>query len=175
MLQQTIIFLEFEGVLTSHRTGGKNIDPIAVHFINEVCRITGSQIVISSHWRLSRPGSMFRSMFGDHLNEDWATLDLSRRYVDKVRGMEVDAWLRKHEGYKFVILDNEFNYLDEQLPYLIQPNSDNGLIWQDMYMILQFFGMEYIDMEARNILITPEMFKDESFDLKTKQRITLSP
>lgn len=139
-----IVFTDFDGVIVTARAGislrippvlippRQNIDPIAVGLLNELCARTGAKIVISSSWRsrkslrdsLTSMGFMDQHLYhGPNDDELWRI-----PFVGGVqRGVEIDQWLAeasKHiEVEKYVLVDDDRDFLDHQLPFLVQCKS----------------------------------------------------
>nr|DAQ75807.1 MAG TPA: acid phosphatase [Caudoviricetes sp.] len=134
------IFLDIDGVMNSNlfyseRTQDKrynellkfhpqrlawslcNIDPRAVARLNRITKATNALIIVSSSWR-----------FDDNLQEVFTLSGIEQRISDRTpwskdrfRGSEIQEWLDKQtEPYRYVILDDDNDMLDSQLPYFIQ-------------------------------------------------------
>jgi len=58
----------------------------------------------------------------DEENKDWRT-----GVLEGIRGNEVKEWLDRHpEVDKYVILDDDSDFLEDQKPFFVQTNSDDG-------------------------------------------------
>ena len=139
-----IIFLDIDGVLTSARTwyaldrhyGGmiwRALDPIAVGLINGFCKDYKYQIVISSSWRTHPDCWSDLKKGGLNMNlihSDWRTTSEQKSWM---RGYEIEAWLKRNNKLdtKYIILDDDQDFLPEQKPRLVLTNSDNGLMMDD--------------------------------------------
>lgn len=153
-----IIFLDVDGVITSARTGYSNFDVYAVHFLRWVCEASSARIVISSTWRANHSLGFFRRIFYDYIfrDGDWKT-----PYINSPerRGGEIRAWLEKHQPIeKYLILDDDSDFLPEQLPFHIRTDTLNGLLFEDMDRIRLFFGIDKFPDEFREVYFTPQMF-----------------
>lgn len=161
-----IIFADIDGVFTSARSiGYANFDIYAVNFIRWVCEKTGAKIVISSTWRNGYPLGFWRQIFFDHIfrDGDWKTPNLQSKseggiWLSPVRGAEIKAWLNKHETDDYLILDDDNDFLEEQLPHLIQTDSHEGLLFKDMMKIRDYFKIETFPREQSEIYQHPNMF-----------------
>lgn len=132
------IFLDIDGVMNSNlfyseRTqdkrydewikdqhiawGACNIDPRAVKRLNRITDATKAKIVVSSTWRSD-----------SNLQEVFTLVGIKEPIYDVTpymrsghRGSEIQEWLDKQtEPYRYVILDDDSDMLDCQLPYFIQ-------------------------------------------------------
>lgn len=57
----------------------------------------------------------------DNLQEVFTLSGIEQRISDRFRGSEIQKWLDKQtEPYRYVILDDDNDMLDSQLPYFIQ-------------------------------------------------------
>lgn len=136
-----IIFADVDGVFTSARTGWFNFDLYAVNFIRWVCENSAARIVISSTWRSRYPLGFWRKIFGDamFLGDDWRTPYLNS---PERRGGEINLWLQKHpQVNKYLILDDDSDFTEEQKAFHIKTDSHNGLLFEQMMLIRTFFGI----------------------------------
>lgn len=136
------IFLDIDGVMNSNlfyseRTQDKrykdwikehsqhtawsacNIDPRAVERLNRLTDATGAKIVVSSSWRFDSKLQEVFNLVG--IKESiYSTTPSSE---SRLKGGEIRAWLDKEtEPYKYVILDDDTDMLESQIPYFIQCN-----------------------------------------------------
>lgn len=135
--------------------GHRNIDPDAVKKIIEICEQTDAWIVMSSSWRLWTLEGTFKNLNGIRdlrpiLNR---MCGITPRTEDRNRGQEIKYFLnscRKNHflsdfGHplsdarfkitnfpKFVILDDDTDMLDEQLPFFIHVNDEVGITDEDV-------------------------------------------
>lgn len=142
------IFLDLDGVLNSNlyycekhhneryaeamaqypaelALGVSMIDPVAVDNLNKILDATDAKIVVSSSWRhdpylpdIFKAVGIKASIF-----------DVTPYTKSRIRGEEVQAWLDKQtEPYTYVILDDDSDMLESQLPYFVQTNwMERGL------------------------------------------------
>ena len=94
-----------------------NIDPKAVKRLNRLVNATDAKIVVSSSWRTdSDLGKIFEAAGIN--GRVYGTTPLSEK---RHRGLEIQKWLNMQtEPYNYVILDDDSDMLDKQLPYFIQ-------------------------------------------------------
>lgn len=58
------------------------------------------------------------------------------------RGDEIKKWLGRHDVEKYIILDDDSDMLEEQLPFFINTDTHNGIRFEDMDRIKTMFGIE---------------------------------
>lgn len=141
-----ILFLDIDGVLNSTRSavafGGypmnvekphmERFDHVAVALIKKICKDTGAKIVLSSVWRL----------YEGHMNMANALhlpiIDSTPEKLTALRGEEIAMWLRDHpEVEKYVIIDDDSDMLEDQMPYFVQTSHLNGFLYQDYLKALE--------------------------------------
>ena len=147
-MKRKVLFLDVDGVLNHHRCmcKGIDIDPECVLLLNEVLkRVPEVDIVISSVWRANGVEKMSFLLESTGLNQgkriehndsdnmrDWVFHDRIIGTTGKYqspRGLEIQEWLDAHpEVERFVILDDDSDMLDEQLPFFVQTSTDTGLL-----------------------------------------------
>lgn len=106
-----------------------NIDLKAVELLNKLTDATKAKIVVSSSWRrcsylqdIFNYAGIKEPIFGK-------TPYLDSRY----RGGEISEWLKDiKEPYKYVILDDDNDVLEEQLNNLVQTDWKEGLTDKDI-------------------------------------------
>jgi len=159
-----IIFLDIDGVVTSVRTGWYNFDIYTVNFLRWLCKESGAKIVISSTWRYNHGHDFWKPIFEDYLHDDFKTPDKLKdnfqiRGKDCNRGDEIQAWLDKHKDVeKYLILDDDSDMLEHQLPYLIQTDSMDGMLSDHMMAARHFFRIKNYPKEEYNIFQHRNMF-----------------
>lgn len=138
-MSSAVIFLDMDGVLSTPRAfvvqrtrkrarDDKWIDPVAVLYLDDLCRASGAEIVVSSTWRLTHSKRKFAAMLKRHgftgrLHKDWRT-GQSR---DGFRGHEVNDWLNRHpEVEHHLILDDDGDFYPGAP--LVQTDTRNGLL-----------------------------------------------
>ena len=140
-----VVFLDLDGVMNIYQKGytcvngypDQRITPEAVHYLNEITRITGAKIVVSSSWRRCYTIKKLRDMLnvqsgiqGEII--DVTPMDLWQRVqkLNVYRGDEIQYWLDQHpEVESFVILDDDDD-MCHLLPKLVRTpgfRSGSGL------------------------------------------------
>lgn len=141
-----VLFLDIDGVLNSFKTAKehkgfplnftdlhlKRFDWDAVKRVKDICRRTGTQIVLSSSWRRY---FTFEEV-GQHLDLDIidATVTLSSFIEGRriVRGDEIQEWLDRHpEVTQWAIVDDDCDMLDSQMDRFVNTCIDDGLTEED--------------------------------------------
>lgn len=140
------IFLDIDGVLntanyqTWRQLWGKDISdlhghlfaPSPVRNLRRLIKWTNAKIVLSSSWRMDGLETM-RQMWNER-NMPGEIYDITpyvnaREYPIGTRGVEIRKWLEEYggENYKFVIIDDIEDFLDEQQTNVIMTNYRRGL------------------------------------------------
>lgn len=131
-----VIFLDFDGVLNSLRSalafGGTNrmqFDSVAVNLVARLAREADANVVVSSAWRIGSDVMELRSILRAY------SASLAARVIDKTpqgcngRGAEIAEWMASNpdkHNRSFVILDDDSDMLDGQLPHFVQTRHRDG-------------------------------------------------
>jgi len=129
-----LIFLDFDGVLTTRKTGYNFGDPAAVRALNYITGRTGAEIVVSSTWRYFGLKKIIETLAA------WGVTGSVRGLTGgflPTRGDEIAAWLKEYkdmgiEPEKFVILDDDSDMGSLAL-YLVKTSTEDGL--QDFHAV----------------------------------------
>ncbi len=119
---QKIIFLDIDGVICVNWTEyvdqyGHGFDAAYVDNLAEIIKQTGAKIVISSTWRKSGLSEM-KAM--------WLHRKLPGEVIDVTpvlwvkRGEEIAEYLRENPCDKYVIIDDDTDFLPEQKPFFVR-------------------------------------------------------
>jgi hypothetical protein len=138
-----VIFLDFDGVICSPRafvaqedrwTGDQRwlrwADQVACDFVLRLLTRHSAKLVISSTWRhMEEP---CRQVLGQYnldrfLHGDWRTGEDKKRF----RGNEIAAWLAANGSQPFIILDDDSDFTPEQMPWLVNTDSTEGMMLKD--------------------------------------------
>lgn len=159
-MENKVIFLDIDGVITSARTGWHNLDIYAVNFLRWFCKESGAKIVISSTWRYNHDAEFWRSIFGDYMHDSFRT---TRAHLE-IRGLEIEDWLRSHpEVTEYLILDDDSDMLDDQKDRLILTDAMNGLLFEGMCKMLELFDVQSLPRQ-KDIYQHDNMFEDFNRD-----------
>lgn len=139
-----VIFLDIDGVLNSQETFRKKyqlykktgklsleIDNEMLENLQKVVTETSAKVVLTSCWRnhfinlknnivaKTEKGSRLLKLFEDY---NINVYDLTP-YKNANRETEILMWLDNYNPESFAIIDNDYSYFDELLPYVIKTNS----------------------------------------------------
>lgn len=121
-----VLFLDIDGVLNILSEGRDKYGQIFnKHFednLHKIVETTGADIVISSTWRLSGL-DFIRNMWKER-GIAGNVIDVTPTTKERIRGVEIDMWLKRHDVDTYVIIDDDSDMLPEQMPYFIK-TSDN--------------------------------------------------
>jgi hypothetical protein len=138
-----IIFLDIDGVLNSDeyyrsvdrtRRDWNRFDPKVVAHIKRLIEEFSATIVISSTWRFGAVkmlnDELIKSGLKKYLNKDWKTPQVYPSH----RGTEIRMWL-DNQAYmsNYLILDDDTNILEEQIPNFVQTNLQLGMQAEHYY------------------------------------------
>jgi len=148
-----IIFLDIDGVLNSVEQSIANrldqsdvrlyrIDPVRVGLLRWLVDQTDAKIVISSTWRYGHTLQWFEGYF-EALGWLAPVIGLTPK-LDKIRGLEVQAWLDADDEMvgdveKYVILDDDSDFLDGQP--LVHCSSVCGLSLKEVIAAVDILGV----------------------------------
>lgn len=141
-MKQKIIFLDFDGVITTQKSGWK-ICPDKIKLLGDIINANNCQIVISSSWRYGNIEDTIKYIepagftFCDKIIG--VTPKLTVKYLDSYysapRGMEIEKWIQWNlEQYyidkytfNYCIIDDESDMLYWQKDNFVKTNSYIGL------------------------------------------------
>lgn len=155
-----VIFLDFDGVISTYEKG-MNLDPEKVVLLEEILSSTGAKIVVTSSWRVGTRNAyeFVEKLFNFHRSRD--KVSNVSLFVDSIydvtdtmgndRGEEVQRWLDAHEDQigQYVILDDENEYLDEQLFNFVQVDHYEGLTHREVKLCIKMLNGERIEFPSR--------------------------
>lgn len=133
-----ILFLDVDGVLNSHKTGGRYaLKRACLKRLEKIVKETGCEIVLSSTWRkdeyaLKRLKRVLQYR-GIKIKDTTPILNTER-------GVEIQAWLVKNIGSEekvFAILDDDSDMLEHQLPHFFQTDGEYGMTDTIAYRVIQ--------------------------------------
>ncbi len=129
-----VIFLDFDGVITIPPKWYLKADKIK--WVKKIVDETGAKIVVSSSWRMDSVEETIDKMIGrpkrcprnkmlywliDNL------YDVTHTYKG-LRGQEIKDWLNERNDIEnYVIIDDDGDFLDEQLYHFVQTNYEDGI------------------------------------------------
>lgn len=141
-----IIFLDVDGVLNMHNSGGLYaLNRNRLRLLQKLVDETGAKIVLSSTWRKDEKGlNKLRSVLkyrGLAIHD--VTLDLAEQPNGEraYRGNEIQEWLDRHpEVVNYVILDDDSDMRDSQLRNFVQTDGMIGLTETLVYRAIQILN-----------------------------------
>jgi len=147
-----VIFLDIDGVLCTHRQhvakGHKGLmsmlDPVALCFLERLCKDHKVKIVISSTWRLGTDYFFFDNVFSasGYSHIDFVYPDYCTKQLTGIRGLEIEEWLSRHpEVQKYCIIDDDSDMLDYQLPFFVQTDALNGMLLEHYLKVMEILGI----------------------------------
>lgn len=156
MQSRPIIFLDFDGVLNSVRSvlalggcGEHQFDEVAVNLVARLAGTTNAKVVISSAWRIGRDVQGLRAILGRY------STTLAARVIDRTpslnacRGAEIAHWLaenkNEHDG-SYVIVDDDSDMLDGQLPRFVQTSQCDGFGVPEYLKALEIIAPGHADV-----------------------------
>lgn len=142
-----ILFLDFDGVITTYESGWK-IDLKKLELLDNIIKLTNAKIVISSSWKVGKNNV---DDFKDYLCNDWKVgikneTNIFKKFVRNIyditdskgswRGDEIQRWLDAHEEEveTYVILDDDSDFHDDQLFNFVQTDTYEGLTEREVKM-----------------------------------------
>ena len=109
----SVIFLDFDGVLNSLRSGiafetYQRFDPVAVKLVRKLCDETESKIVVSSTWRIGHTIDTLQLRMHECGAGALSPLVIGMTGRDgRIRGDEIRAWLDMNPVLRYVIIDDD--------------------------------------------------------------------
>ena len=140
-MARPIIFLDIDGVLCTQRSCVaqrglmQTLDPVGIKMLELLIQDFKAQIVLSSTWRLHHDQVSMTAILQNAgmkevpWHQNWKTDNL---YV-KPRGEEIKKWLVEQGGPnpKYLILDDQSDFLEEQKPYYVETSFDVGITYHN--------------------------------------------
>jgi len=165
----SLIFLDIDGVLVTAKTKDPSRpDPEKVKIFNEIVRRTGAQVVLSSTWRYDK--NWFQVMFDAGLRVDF--IGVTEQFDALHRGVEIHTFLLEHNLFhdrlypkspkssmhKYVIIDDDSDFMSFQLPHLFKTTWETGLTEEMAERIVGYLnsGMkadEVLELKAHEYLM----------------------
>lgn len=128
-----LIFLDVDGVLNMHGSGGLfTLNKKRLRLLEKIVKETGAEVVVSSTWR-NYPDHMKKLMRclnyrGIKVSGITKRLGLASDGERYYRGHEIQDYLDNHpEIENYVILDDDSDMLDSQLRHFVQTDGTIGL------------------------------------------------
>lgn len=151
-----VVFLDIDGVLNTPENACKRYEgwkngtdksrdefgqlfcPKACLNLEYLCHTAEAKVVVSSTWRragLTKMQTMFQ-MRGIDIDIIDITPDFRQRGLIQ-RGEEIEAWLKENEVDNYVIIDDDTDFLPEQLSNFVNTDFEDGFNWRCMVKALK--------------------------------------
>lgn len=155
-----VLFLDFDGVITTVESFC-SLDPILIRRIKTIVEKTNAKIVVSSSWKVGcRNANEFRKLMNHrpykaNMADDmvWWLMENVYDVTDskgRCRGDEIKRWLQKHpKTQSYVIIDDDADFLDEQLFYFVQTDFYEGITEREEKLCIKVLNKEHINNRIR--------------------------
>lgn len=131
-----VIFLDFDGVLNSLRSalafggcGRHQFDAVAVDLMARLAGEADAHVVVSSAWRIGATVESLRAILSEYSTTlAGRVIGMTPRGLE-CRGAEIAQWMAEHpndHNRSFVIVDDDADMLDGQLPHFVQTRHRDG-------------------------------------------------
>jgi hypothetical protein len=135
-MTKPVIFLDFDGVLNSLRSalafggcGRHQFDAVAVDLMARLAGAADARVVVSSAWRIGATVESLRAILGEYSTTlAGRVIGMTPRGLE-CRGAEIARWLAENpneHNRSFVIVDDDADMLDGQLPHFVQTRHRDG-------------------------------------------------
>lgn len=137
-----VLFLDIDGVVNCLNTrqrhrGFIGIDPYMALLVGRIHLAHDDvKFVLSSSWRHFKDGGK------EEIEKQVVPIfDVTPSLPDSLRGKEIKAWLDLHpEVIKYAILDDDNDFLQEQMPYLFRTTWETGITEEISNKVIQHFN-----------------------------------
>lgn len=155
-----VIFLDFDGVLNSLRSalafggcGRHQFDAVAIDLVARLACEANANVVISSAWRIGQTVEGLRAILGKY------SATLAGRVIGmtprggECRGADIARWLAENpndHNRSFVIVDDDADMLDGQLPHFVQTRHRDGFGVPEYLHALRIIAPNHKDVTQLN-------------------------
>ena len=126
-----IIFLDFDGVLTTPNTKYQDADPVCLENLKEIITNLDAKLVISSTWKHIQDVIPVLERWGliQYYLDVTPNLEVESNGVIKTLGKEYEIyhWLRDNPDYEYLILDDEYMLNDDLMRHLLKIDGEKGV------------------------------------------------
>jgi len=144
---KNVIFLDVDGVLNSRRclSMGEHIDMACARHVRRIALHADADIVISSTWRIGNNTHTLREMF--YMCGLYRVIGRTSDNCPKgtsldERGHEIEEWIKAFGCKKYLILDDDTDFLDHQKINFIKTDAEVGITEeQSTHAIRNIFGV----------------------------------
>ena len=157
-----IIFLDFDGVITTYHSGWRiSIEKLLL--INKIVQSTNAKIVITSSWKVGfRTVEEFKTdLDNKRCSRNVKTETPFEKFVEQIyditdnrgpwRGDEIQRYIENNKDKieSYVILDDDNDMLDEQLFNFVQTDSYDGIGQREVDLCIRILNNEKIQNPIR--------------------------
>ena len=151
------IFLDFDGVIN---TQNDKFDKNAMANLRRLLEKTDAKVVISSTWRLQGMEYIQQLWQEHHMqgevigltpscnSTNFSNVDGQEEWqgLHGCKGLEIAEWLRLNakEPYRYIILDDEEDFLFSQREHLVKVEGSKGLDKTDVRVAIQILNTKEI-------------------------------
>lgn len=153
-MSDPIIFLDFDGVICTTRSHyaysstllHRHLDVVAVKMIERLCENAKASIVVSSTWRNHFEQDAINIMLCNAgmkkvpFHSCWKTPRLMREGISVTRGFEIAAFLKDHACDNYVIIDDDKDFLPEQIERHVHTHEHNGFLFEHFEQAHRILG-----------------------------------
>lgn len=147
------IFLDFDGVLNTEQYQaelaiegkpckdiyGPLFDPRTIKHLGNIIKVTGAKIVITSSWRFIHSLNVLQQMWIERRLPGVVYSTLTTESSSKSRGEEITMWLQGKDN-RFVIIDNENDFVISQQESVVITNNVRGLTQKDAQKAIEILN-----------------------------------
>jgi len=134
-----VVFLDFDGVITTNNTKYRSFDPICIERLRTILDKTNSKIVISSSWRKFDPIVKLRKMIR-MAGIDTEVIGITPSH-NSGRGEEIKMFLKLHpEITKFVVLDDNTFDMGPVMDRVVETDSYLGITERNVEQALELMN-----------------------------------
>lgn len=151
MPTEKILFLDFDGVITTYKSGW-TFDPAKLKLLDIILQKTNCKIVISSSWRSSTLEETVESLhflpFIDKVIGVTPYLDLPTKqngweFSTPFKGLEIEAYLNLlDKDVPYAILDDDTDFLWTQRDHFVHTNPYYGLSIEDVNKVINILNKD---------------------------------
>jgi len=157
-----IIFLDFDGVITTYHSGWRiSIEKLLL--IDKIVQSTNAKIVITSSWKVGfRTVEEFKTdLDNKRCSRNVKTETPFEKFVEQIyditdnrgpwRGDEIQRYIENNKDKieSYVILDDDNDMLDEQLFNFVQTDSYDGIGQREVDLCIKILNNEKIQNPIR--------------------------
>lgn len=134
-----ILFLDVDGVLNSHKTGGRYaLKRACLKRLEKIVKETGCEIILSSSWR--QDAYALKRLKRVLAYRGIKIKDVTPILYREVRGEEIRHKLVEYEPTKYAILDDDADMLEYQWKCFFQTDGEYGMTDTIAHRVIEHLG-----------------------------------